>query len=69
MNCRKSVAWSASFIGSKTSKFAGELPLQRVKTDKMIEMLQARLNSFDPGSYSRELKTVLSVAMNNLDEL
>ncbi|MEQ1530852.1 MAG: nitrate- and nitrite sensing domain-containing protein, partial [Methylococcales bacterium] len=66
---QKERGMSTSFIGSKGSKFASELPLQRVKTDKMLEMLQARLNSFDPGSYRGELKTVLGVAMNNLGEL
>ena len=66
---QKERGMSASFIGSKGVKFAAELPAQRVKTDKAVETLQTTLKSFDPGSYSNELKTLLAAAVSNLGEL
>jgi methyl-accepting chemotaxis protein len=66
---QKERGMSASFIGSNGVKFAAELPAQRVKTDKAVEMLQTTLKSFDPGSYSEGLKALLDAAASNLGEL
>ncbi len=66
---QKERGMSASFIGSKGVKFTAELPVQRTKTDKTIETLQTTLKSFDAGSYSDELKTLLGAALTNLGEL
>ncbi len=66
---QKERGMSATFIGSKGVKFATELPVQRTKTDKTVETLQATLKSFDAGSYSEELKAMLNMALGNLGEL
>ncbi|WP_333878672.1 methyl-accepting chemotaxis protein [Methylobacter sp.] len=66
---QKERGMSASFIGSNGVKFATDLPVQRAKTDKHIELLQTRLKSFDPGSYNDELKNQLTTAVSNLGEL
>jgi len=66
---QKERGMSASFLGSKGVKFAAELPEQRAKTDKTAETLQTTLKSFDPGSYSDGLKTLLDTAVSNLAEL
>jgi len=66
---QKERGMSASFIGSNGVKFAAELPTQRAKTDKAVETFQSTLKSFDPGSYSSGLKTLLDAAVSNLGEL
>jgi methyl-accepting chemotaxis protein len=66
---QKERGMSASFIASKGAKFVDELPVQRAKTDKSIETLQATLKSFDPGSYSDELNRLLSNSVSYLAEL
>ncbi|MFI3121430.1 MAG: methyl-accepting chemotaxis protein [Methylococcaceae bacterium] len=66
---QKERGMSAAFIGSNGVKFAIELPAQRVKTDKAAEIFQTTLKSFDPGSYSDALKTLLATAVANLDEM
>jgi methyl-accepting chemotaxis protein len=66
---QKERGMSATFIGSKGVKFASELPVQRTKTNKAVEILQTTLNSFDSGSYSEELKAMLNNAVSNLGEL
>ncbi len=66
---QKERGMSASFIGSNGVKFAAELPAQRTKTDKAVEMLQTTLKSFNAGSYSDGLKTLLGAAVSNLGEL
>ena len=66
---QKERGMSASFIGSNGVKFAAELPAQRAKTDKAVETFQTTLKSFDAGSYSDGLKTLLDAAVSNLGEL
>ncbi len=66
---QKERGMSATFIGSKGVRFATELPAQRLKTDQAVELLHARFKSFDPGSYSKELKTKLDTAVSSLAEL
>lgn len=66
---QKERGMSASFISSNGAKFVAELPVQREKSDKSIETLQATLKSFDSRSYSDSLKTLLNTALSNLDEL
>jgi methyl-accepting chemotaxis protein len=66
---QKERGMSASFISSNGVKFAAELPTQRTKTDKAVETLQTVLKSFDPGSYSNELKSLVESAVSNLGEL
>ncbi|MFI3186494.1 MAG: methyl-accepting chemotaxis protein [Methylococcaceae bacterium] len=66
---QKERGMSATFIGSKGSKFAAELPAQRSKTDTADQALQTALKSFDPASYSDGLKLLLDEATSNLAEL
>jgi methyl-accepting chemotaxis protein len=66
---QKERGMSASFISSNGGKFVAELPVQRALTDKAVETLQTTLKSFDAGSYSDGLKTLLDTAVSNLDEL
>ena len=60
---------SAGFISSKGVRNVAELPAQRAETDKMSQVLGDALKSFDVARYGDELKTVLSAAESNLQEL
>ncbi|MFI3158284.1 MAG: nitrate- and nitrite sensing domain-containing protein [Methylococcaceae bacterium] len=66
---QKERGMSASFVSSKGSKFAAELPLQREQTDNAADTLQTTLKSFDAGGYGDGLKTLLDTAVSGLAEL
>ncbi|WP_432743769.1 nitrate- and nitrite sensing domain-containing protein [Methylobacter sp. G7] len=66
---QKERGMSASFLSSNGVKFAAELPVQRAKTDKTVEIFQSTINRFEVSSYSGGLNHLLDAAKNNLGEL
>lgn len=66
---QKERGMSASFLGSNGVKFAAELPVQRNKTDNVLETFQTTLSRFDLSSYSDELKKILDAAQSELAQL
>ncbi len=66
---QKERGMSATFIGSKGTRFATELPAQRTVTDNKSEALRLTLQDFDVRLYSDDLKAMLDSANGGLAEI
>ncbi len=66
---QKERGMTAGFLGSKGIKFASELPMQRIKTDKKKEQLDEFLNDFDSENIGKEFKNLLDSALRDIDKI
>ncbi len=66
---QKERGMSAGFMGSKGANFAAELPVQRAASDKRLDELNARLQTFDAAVFGAEFGALLGDAKKRGGEL
>lgn len=66
---QKERGMSALFLSSKGTKFVSELPMQRLETDKKIEITQVAIKAYDVSGNQDDLASMLNATQEYLAEL